>query len=140
MTRKSADSSKYWSPKEFVGRTVFDSKGQDCGKIQSLHIDPETFSISGIMVKKRPTQEYFLSRQYFDQINEMGLHLNSIPIKPDDKVIDTEGNKVGKVIKVCLNSDTNKLEFLEVKSGFKTKYIASDKIVGIGEKITIKNY
>ena len=140
MTDKSSEPSKKWAPKKFVGITVFDIKGQDCGKIQSLYINPETFSISGIMIKKRLASEYFLSRHYFDQINETGLHLNSIPIKPNDKVIDTEGNNVGKVFKVCLNSETNKLEFLEVKSGFKIKYIASDKIIGVGEKITIKNY
>ena len=130
--------SKYWTPKQFIGKIVFDNKGNDCGKIQSLHIDPKTFAVSGIMAKKMLSKEYFISRGYFKEINESGLHLNSIPIKPNDKVVDTEGKNMGKVIKINLNSETNKLESLEVKMGFKSRMVLSGNIVGVGEKITVK--
>lgn len=104
MTQPHEGFSKYWTPKQFIGKAVFDNKGQDCGKIQSLYIDPQTFAVSGIMAKKRLAKEYFISRGYFKKINESGLHLNSIPIKPHDKVVDTEGKNMGKVIKINLNS------------------------------------
>ena len=130
--------SRYWIPKQFIGKAVFDNKGRDCGKIQSLHIDPQTFTISGIMAKRRLAKEYFISQGYFDEINESGLHLNSVPIKPNDKVVDIEGKNMGKVIKINLNLETNKLESLEVKSGFKSRTVSSENIVGIGEKIKIK--
>ena len=139
MTQSHEEFSKYWTPKEFIGKIVFDNKGQDCGKIQSLYIDPQTFAVSGIMAKKRLAKEYFISRGYFEEIKESGLHLNSIPIKPRDKVVDVDGKNIGKVSKINLNSETNKLESLEVKSGFKSKIIFSDKIVGVGDRITIKS-
>ena len=130
--------SRYWTPKQFIGKSVFDNKGRDCGKIQSLHIDSQTFTISGVMAKRRLTKEYFISRGYFEKINESGLHLNSIPIKPNDKVVDIEGKKMGKVIKINLNPETNKLESLELKSGFRSRTVSSENIVGIGEKIKIR--
>jgi len=139
MTQPHEGFSKYWIPKQFIGKVVFDNKGHDCGKIQSLHIDPQTFAVSGIMAKKRLAKEYFVSRGYFEEINESGLHLNSIPIKPHDKVIDTEGKNMGKVISINLNSETNKMESLEVKSGFKSRIVLSGNIVGVGEKITVKS-
>ena len=139
MTQPHEGFSKYWTPKQFIGKVVFDNKGQDCGKIQSLYIDPQTFAVSGIMAKKTLSKEYFVSRGYFEKINESGLHLNSIPIKPNDKVIDTEGKNMGKVIKINLNSETNKLESLEVKRGFKSRTVLSGNILGVGEKITIKS-
>ena len=138
MSQNYPEFSKYWESRQLIGKSVFDNKGQDCGKIQSLFIDPQTFTLSGMMVKKRFAKEYFLSRTYFDNIKESGLYLNSIPIKPNDKVVNTSGKIIGKVVRIHLNSDTNKLELLEIKSGFKSKKIPSDKIVGIGERITIK--
>lgn len=138
MTEKHPEFSKYWDSKHLIGKPVFDHKGQDCGKIQSLFIDPQTFTLSGMIVKKRFSKEYFLSQTYFDNIKESGLYLNSIPIKPNDKVVNTDGKTIGKVVKINLNYETNKLESLEIKSGFKSEIIPSDKIVGIGEHITIK--
>ena len=130
--------SRHWTPKQFIGKSVFDNKGRDCGKIQSLHIDPQTFTISGVIAKKLLAKEYFISRGYFEEVNEFGLHLNSIPIKPRDKVVDIEGKNMGKVIKINLNPETNELESLEVKSGFKSRTVSSENIIGIGEKIKIK--
>jgi len=137
---KNTEFSKYWTLQQFVGKTVFDSKGKNCGKIKSVLIDPQKFSISGIMIKKRLSKEYFLSREYFEEITESGLSLNSIPIKPGDKVSDIDGKNIGKVIKVNLNSDTNKLESIEMKSGFKLEIIPSDRIIAVGEKIKIKTF
>ena len=131
--------SRYWTSKQFIGKAVFDNKGKDCGKVQSLQIDPQTFAVSGIMAKKRLSKEYFISQGYFEEINESGLYMNSIPIKPNDKVVDVEGKNMGKIVKINLNPETNKLESLEVKSGFKSRMVLSDSIVGVGEKITIKS-
>jgi len=138
MNNQSNFMTKYWSAQQFVGISVFDSKGNNCGKIQSLCIDPQTFSISGIMVKKRLTTEYFISVAYFEILGESSLKLNSIPIKPNDRIVNVEGKNIGKVIKINLNYETNKIESLEMKSYFKSKIIPSDKIIGIGDKITIK--
>lgn len=137
---KNTQFSKYWTLRQFVGKTVFDSKGGDCGKIKSVLIDPQKFAISGVMIKKRLSKEYFLSQDYFEEINESGLSLNSIPIKPGDKVANVDGKNMGRVIQINLNSDTNKLESLEIKSGFKSEIIPSDKIVAVGEKIKIKSF
>lgn len=138
MTVQNTPFSKYWNLQQFIGKTVFDSKGQDCGKIKSVLIDPQKFSISGILVKKRLSKEYFLSQDYFEEFNETGLSLNSIPIKPGDKVADVDGKNIGRVIKINLNTDTNKLESLEIKSGFKSEIVPSDRIIAVGEKIKIK--
>lgn len=130
---------KYWFGHHLVGLNVFDSKGNDCGKIQSLCIDPKTFSISGVMVKQRLSSEYFISTTYFEILTDSSLRLNSIPIKPHDKIVDVDGKSIGKVIKINLNSETNKIQSLEIKSRFKSKIISSDRIVGVGDKITIKD-
>jgi len=139
MKNQSKPLGKYWSGQQFVGLSVFDSKGNDCGKIQSICVDPKTFSISGVMTKQRLSTEYFISATYFEVLSESSLRLNSIPIKPHDKIVDVDGKSVGKVIKINLNSETNKIESLEIKSRFKSKIIPSDRIVGIGDKITIKD-
>lgn len=138
MEKQNNSLNKYWGDQQFIGISVFDSKGNNCGKIQSLCIDPLDFIISGIMVKMRFSKEYFISKSYFDSINETSLALNSIPIKPGDKLTDVDGKNMGKVIMINFNYETNKLESLEIKSGFKSKIISSDKIVGVGEKIRIK--
>ncbi|MGY5139847.1 MAG: PRC-barrel domain-containing protein [Candidatus Nitrosopumilus sp. Bin_571-38] len=138
MKNKSNSLTKYWSGQQFIGLSVFDSKENDCGKIQSLCIDIQTFSISGVMVKKRLSSEYFLSVTYFENLSESSLKLNSIPIKPNDKIVDVDGKSMGKVIKINLDSKTNKIESLEIKYMFKSKIIPSDRIVGVGDKITIK--
>ncbi len=90
------------------------------------------------MVKKRLSSEYFLSVIYFENLSESSLQLNSIPIKSHDKVVDVDGKSVGKVIKINLDSKTNKIESLEIRSRFKSKIILSNRIVGIGDKIAIK--
>ncbi|MDH3311771.1 MAG: PRC-barrel domain-containing protein [Nitrosopumilus sp.] len=138
MTLESKSIQKYWSIQQFIGKSVFDSKGQGCGQIKSVLIDPQKFSISGILVKKRLSKEYFLSQDYFEEFNESGLSLNSIPIKPGDKVADVDGKNIGRVIQINLNPDTNKLESLEIKSGFKSEIISTDRIIAVGEKIKIK--
>jgi len=139
MKNKNKSLAKYWSGQQFLGISVFDSKGNDCGKIESLCVDPQDFLISGVMVKQRLSSEYFISVTYFENLTESSLMLNSIPIKPHDKVVDVDGKSVGKVIQINLNSETNKIESLEIKSRFKSKIILSDKIVGVGDKITIKS-
>ena len=111
---------KYWSGQQFVGIPVVDSKGNDCGKIQSLCIDPKTFSVSGIIAKKRVSSEYFISATYFGTLSKSSLILNSVPIKPNDRIVSIDGKNVGKVIKINLNPDTNKIESLEIKSRFKS--------------------
>ena len=90
------------------------------------------------MVKRRLSAPYFISVTYFEILTESSLKLNSIPIKPRDKIVDVDGKSVGKVIKINLNSETNKIETLEIKSRFKSKIIPSERIVGVGDKITIK--
>lgn len=129
---------KYFTLQQFIGKTVFDSKRRNCGKIKSVLVDPQKFSLCGVMVKKRLSKEYFLSQDYFEEINDFGLCLNTIPIKPGDKVADVDGKNIGKVIQINLNPDTNKLESLEIKSRFKSEIIPSDRIVAVGEKIKIK--
>ena len=138
MTDKSNSLEKYWPAQKFIGLSVFDSKENDCGKIQSVYIDPQTFSVSGVMVKKRLSSEYFLSITYFENLSESSLKLNSIPIKPHDKVVDVDGKSMGKVTKISFDSKTNKIESIEIKYLFKSKIILSDNIVGVGDKITIK--
>jgi len=140
MTIQNEPFLKYWNLKQLLGKNVFDSKGQDCGKIKSVLIDPEKFSIPGILVKKGLSKEYFLSQDYFEEFNESGLSLNSIPIKPGDKVANVDGKNIGRVIQINLNFDTNKLESIEIKSGFKSEIIPSDRIVAVGEKIKIKSF
>ena len=122
---------------DFIGKSVFDSKGQNCGKIKSIIIDSQKFSVSGILVKKRLSKEYFLSQDYFEEFNESGLSLNSVPIKPRDKVADVDGKNIGKVIQINLNPDTNKLESLEIKSRFKSVIVPSERIIAVGDKIKI---
>lgn len=139
MKHQSEFLTKYWSGQQFIGMPVVDSKGNDCGKIQSLCIDPKTFSISGIIAKKRLSAEYFVSVAYFETLSESSLRLNSIPIKPNDRIVSIDGKNIGKVIKINLNPETNKIESLEIKSHFKSKVVPSDKIVGVGNKITIKD-
>ncbi|HEY5735832.1 MAG TPA: PRC-barrel domain-containing protein [Nitrosopumilus sp.] len=139
MKNQSKFLGKYWFGQDLVGLNVFDRKGHDCGKIQSLCIDPKTFSISGAMVKQRLSSEYFISATYFEILTDSSLRLNSIPIKPHDKIVDVDGKSIGKVIKINLNSETNKIQSLEIKSRFKSKIISSDRIVGVGDKITIKD-
>lgn len=138
MTNKSKSLTKYWSGQQFIGLSVFDSKENYCGKIQSLCINPQTFAISGIMVKKRLSSEYFLSVTYFENLTESSLKLNSNPIKPNDKIVNVAGKSVGRVIKINLDSETNKIKSLEIKSRFKSNIILSDRIIGVGDKITIK--
>lgn len=138
MADENTQFSKYFTLKQFIGKTVFDSKGHDCGKIKSVLVDTQKFSIYGVIVKKRLSKEYFLSQDYFEEINGSGLSLNTIPIKPGDKVADVDGKNIGKVIQINLNPDTNKLESLEIKSRFKSEVITSDRIVAVGEKIKIK--
>lgn len=138
MRQSNSESAKYWTPKQFIGKTIFDNNGLNCGKIQSFYIDPKTFTISGIMAKKLLSKEYYLSKDYFDQLKETGLYLNSTPIKPNTKVANTKGKTIGKVIGINYNSDTKKLESIEIKSIFTKKIISSDNIIGIGERITIK--
>ena len=128
---------KYWSGKQFLGLSVFDTKENNCGKIQSLCIDPKTFSISGAMVKKRFSSAYFLSVTYFDSVTDSMLCLNSIPIKPNDKVANIDGKPVGKVVRINLHPETNRIESLEIKSRFKSKTVLSDRIVGVGSKVTV---
>lgn len=139
MKDQSGFPAKYLSDQQFIGLPVFDSKGKDCGKIKFLCIDPHTYSISGIMIKKRSSQEYFLSVTYFKNMTPSALQLNSIPIKPGDRVVDLDGKSVGKVIRINLHFETNKIKSLEIKSRFKSKIISANKIVGIGDKIKIKD-
>lgn len=123
---------------DFIGKTVIDSNGQNCGKIKSIIIDSQKFSVSGILVKKRLAKEYFLSQDYFEEFNESGLSLNTIPIKPGDKVADIDGKNIGRVIQINLNSETNKLESLVIKSKFKSVIVTSERIIAVGDKIKIK--
>lgn len=137
--QQNAELPRYWPSKDLIGKIVFDVKNHSCGKIQYFLIDPEKFSISGVMVKQRFFKEYFLSREYFNKISPSGLFLNSIPIKPNTKVVNTEGKNKGKVTRINYDHDTNKFQSLEVKSGFTKKIIFAEKIIGIGEKVTIQS-
>ncbi len=71
MKNKSNSLTKYWSGQQFIGLSVFDSKENDCGKIQSLCIDIQTFSISGVMVKKEIIFRVFLICQLFCETSIM---------------------------------------------------------------------
>ncbi len=137
--QKTANCQKNWSSKNLIGKNVFDIKTKNCGTIQDFLIDPEKFSVSGVMIKKRFFKEYFLSHEYFDKLSESGLILNSVPILPNKKVVNTEGKSIGRVSRINYDSETNKIRSLEIKSGFTKKIIFSDKIIGIGEKITIQS-
>ncbi len=138
IAKQNAQLKKNCYLEDFIGKTVYDSKGQNCGKIKSIIIDSQKFSISGILVKKRLSKEYFLSQDYFEEFNDSGLSLNSIPIKPGDKVADVDGKNIGRVIQINLNSESNKLESIEIKSRFKSVIVPSERIIAVGDKIKIK--
>lgn len=131
--------SKYVNPQQLIGKSVLDSKGSDCGKIKSLYIDKKTFCVVGIMLKKKLSKEYFISKDYFENITKSGITLNSVPIKPYQKVVDVKGKLIGRIVSINRNLDTDQLESIEVKFGFKSKVILSDEIVGIGDKITVRS-
>ncbi len=90
--------------------------------------------MSGIVVKMRLSKEYFISKSYFELIDKMYLALNSIPIKSGDKPVNVDKRNLDKVIKINFSFETNHLESLEIKSGFKSKIISADRIIRVGEK------
>ena len=96
-------------------------------------------SISGVNIKKGFRADYFLASDYFDRFSETTLHLNTIPVKPNDKVINQMGKNVGRIKKIHRNSLTNKIENLEISSRLNhSRLIPISDMVAVGDKITIK--
>lgn len=134
----SKTNSSFWEPIKFIGKNVVDSKGNDCGKIKYLYINPQTFSVSGAKIKKGFSKDYLLTSNYFEKFEKDVLHLNTIPIKPNDPVVNKKGKALGKVKNILRDPETNKIQALEVKSALKhVKIIPIKDLVGVGDKITV---
>ncbi len=139
MNKKDSLGTTLWEPREFIGKIVVDHKGKKCGKIKSIYINPKTLSMSGVHIKNGFRTDYFLPSDYFDRFSETALHLNTIPVKPNDKVINQLGKNVGRVKKIHRNSLTNKIENLEINSRLKhSRLVPVSDMVAVGDKITIK--
>lgn len=139
VSKKDSLNPTFCEPKTFVGKSVMDYNGKNCGKIKSLYINPQTMNISGVKIKNGFHKDYLLTREYFEKFSEDTLYLNTIPIKPNDKVVDLEGKKLGKIKDIHRNPETNRIQTLEVKSRLKPrKMIPITEMIGVGDKITVK--
>ena len=139
MSNTNSAKQTFCEPKMFVGKSVIDSNGKNCGKIKSLYINPQTMRISGAKIKNGFHKEYLLTSEYFEKFSDYTLYLNTVPVKPNDKVVDLEGKKLGKIKNIHRNPKTNRIQTLEVKSRLKpTKMIPITEMIGVGDKITVK--
>jgi len=72
-----------------------------------------------------------LTSEYFEKFEKDILYLNTIPIKPNDTVVNKKGKTLGKVKNILRDPETNKIQALEVKSALKhAKIIPIKDLVG----------
>ena len=71
----------------------------------------------GVTVHEGLGKDYFLSRDYVDRFTEESVLLSSAPIRKDVTVVDIDGRKMGKVIRLHMNKTSYELDSIEVTEG-----------------------
>lgn len=123
---------------EFTGKKVVDREGIEYGKVKHIHINANTLTVSGVTVHQGFNKDYYLPTEYIDRFTDKLLLLSHPPIRTSIPVVDTNGNKLGKVKRLVKNSETNELESIEVAGTLHSKLVSKSDIWGIGERVTLK--
>ena len=122
----------------FAGRKVIDREGIKYGKVKHIHIDMDTLAVSGVTVHQGFNKDYYLSRDYVEKFSDKTLHLERPPVRIGTRVVDLDGNKIGKVKRLHRNPDTDELESIEVSDGLMHSKILSTSVIwGVGEKVIL---
>ena len=123
---------------EFRGKPVVDREGIRYGKIKHIHINSDTLSVAGVTVHQGFHRDYYLSNDSIDKFTEKTLLLSTPPIRTGVRVVDIDGEKIGKVKKLHRHPATNELEFIEIPTGLlHKKMIPKSDIWGVGEKVIL---
>jgi sporulation protein YlmC with PRC-barrel domain len=112
---------------------VISRSGEIVGRVKSLRM--KGFNVEGIVIAKPfSISKEFIDRAFiktFDQ-NQILLKINPVTSLKGLKVYDMSGRKLGKVIKVLRQSNTNNFTGLVIKNRFFSRPILVEK-----EKIDI---
>ncbi|MDP3882131.1 MAG: PRC-barrel domain-containing protein [Nanoarchaeota archaeon] len=127
--------------RELIGSRVVSKNGLVVGKIVEIRAIPGEFDIEGIVVRRGIFKSnLYLNVNYIHQITAEAVFLNidpSIMLK-GMKVLDSEGELIGKVYGVLRKGDLNDLDKIIVSSFWRRKVIIPvSAIRKIGESILL---
>ncbi len=122
----------------FTGKKVIDREGIEYGKVKHIHINQDTFLVSGVTIHQGFKKDYFLSDDYIDKFTEKTLLLSRPPVRTGIPVVDIDRNRIGKIKRLHRNPRTNELESIEINVGLMhSKILSKSEIWGIGEKVIL---
>lgn len=125
-----------------VGQKVVDDKGNEIGKIKSVHIDPENLTVEGITIANGVFQEKsYVGKGYICNLSNQGAVLCDTPLTEviGKKVMDSSGKDIGEVKSIYRARKTNSLYSITIDRGMSTNdLIVTDKVIdNIGEKVVL---
>ena len=140
MSTKLVDTSPKMIPADaFIGKRVVDREGIRYGKVKHIHINQDTLRVSGVTIHQGFHRDYFLDDDYIDKFTAETLLLSTSPVRTNVTVVDIDGHKIGKIKKLCKNSETGDLESIEIQDGLiHSKMVSKSEIWGIGDKIILR--
>ena len=127
---------------DLLGKDVIDADGKIIGVSEKILIDPINLNFVGIGIDKGVLSKGLtIGKGYIRNITKHAIFLKIRILHElmSMLVFDNHGRKIGKVKKVVLHGSRNKLNYIEVKSGFFRKLITVEEkyIQKIGDHIIL---
>ncbi len=106
---------------QVVGKSVVSRDGEWIGKVESIHMDPVTFTLEGVTINRGFLNESeYVGREYVKSISRRGvvLQINPVTEAVGLPVYDVRGKRIGEVGTVERRKKTNRLSTIHVKRGW----------------------
>jgi len=117
---------KFESMKDYIGKNVVSKSGEHIGSILDVLFTNK--GVHGMIVSKGFFSKYYVDRTYFNTIKEKAmLSMDPILLLVKKVVFDSDGKRLGKVVRIKRKGKTNELEALVVKKRFYSKPIEIPK-------------
>ena len=128
--------------KKLVGKKVLSKDGLVVGKIIQIRIDPHRMVVQGILVSGGDLgKNLYIGKSYFNNFSDDAviLNINPSPLLIDRKVLDHEGNNMGRVRDVYRRGSRNDIDELVVRSFLRKDFtIRMSQVKNIGRSIILK--
>lgn len=127
---------------EVLGQKILTKDGEKIGKVKSVHINPKTFSLDGIVMNTGLFDaDQYLGTDFIGSVTDEGIVLKIRPVTEyvGLSVFDFTGKEIGKVKDVNRSRQSNTLFSMVVdRHGKEDVLISAGYIAATGKNIVLK--
>lgn len=143
ITQKESSLENTFNHKDIEHIRVLTKNGRVLGRVSEIRIHPETWKIEGVVISRGILRKpFYIGSSYLDRFSKDSAILKIEPtvLLVGRKVITSDGEPLGKIVRIARKSHTNDLDRVTVRSLRRSTFdIPVSQIKYFGESVILKS-